>query len=72
MKSFAHKLAAITCTIALFAGCASVTDANLAEEPAEDNVEQVTPKPDDVKLGTDMDMSPIYDKPTVDDIEPVE
>ena len=63
MKSFAHKLAAITCSVALFAGCASVTDANLAETPQEDKVEKVAPQPDGEEFGTDMDVTPIYDKP---------
>ena len=50
MKSLSTKLLALTCIFALATGCASVTDAGLAEETPQ--LEQVTP-PADQGNGTD-------------------
>lgn len=67
MKSLTHKLLAITFSVALFTGCASVTDsgfdqpeqAQLEQQPTE----QPTPTVDNPDFGTDQDMSMIRDKP---------
>lgn len=62
MKSLAHKLLAFTFVIALFTGCASVTDANLAQP--EQEKEMVVDQPIDRTNSTEADMRVIYDKPT--------
>ena len=65
MKSLAHKLLALTFIIALFAGCASVTDAGLdtqTDQQSTVEIEQNTPQPEDPGFdGQEMD--PILDKP---------
>lgn len=43
MKTLSTKLLAATFIFALATGCASVTDAGLAEQPQEPAIEQVTP-----------------------------
>ena len=58
MKSFTHKLLAIIFSIALFTGCASVTDSGLDQQ-----AEQPTPKVENTDFGTDYDMDPIVDRP---------
>ncbi len=62
MKSFTHKLLAITFSIALFTGCASVTDSGL-DTPDEADIEQPAPTVDNPDFGTDQDMEPIVDEP---------
>ncbi|GEM_PF-1099632 len=61
MKSLTHKLLAMIFSVALFTGCASVTDPGLdtqvqsdIEQPAEVN------SPD---FGTEAGMDPIVDRP---------
>ncbi len=64
MKSLTHKLLAVTFIFTLAAGCASVTDPGLAEQPEQPNTEQVTPdQPDSPGFDSDADVSPIYPKP---------
>lgn len=60
MKSLTHKLLAIVFSIALFTGCASVTDPGL--DQSEPDIEQPA-HVDTPDLGTDQDMSPIVDRP---------
>ncbi len=60
MKSFTHKLLAIVFSIALFTGCASVTDPGL--DTQEPDIEQPT-QVNNPDFGTDQDMSPIVDRP---------
>jgi len=60
MKSFTHKLLAIVFSIALFTGCASVTDPGLdTQEPDIEQPAQV----DNPDFGSEQDMSPIVDRP---------
>jgi len=64
MKTLSTKLLASICIIAMAAGCASVTDAGLAEQPAEQNIEQVAPPAPDVDpINTGLEAEPIVDKP---------
>ncbi len=65
MKSLSTKLLALTCIFALATGCASVTDAGLAEQPAPDQtIEQVTPPAPDVDpVGSGVKADPIVDNP---------
>lgn len=64
MKSLSTKLFASICIIALATGCASVTDAGLAEQPADQNIEQVAPPAPDVDpINTGIKPEPIVDKP---------
>lgn len=57
LKTFSIKFFAATFVIAMAAGCASVTDAGLAEQPQSEIIEQVTPPtPDPVINGDDIDM----------------
>ncbi|MDY6994798.1 MAG: hypothetical protein SVR94_19605 [Pseudomonadota bacterium] len=64
MKSLSTKLLASICIIALATGCASVTDAGLAEQPADQNIEQVTPPAPDVDpVGSGVKADPIVDNP---------
>jgi PBP1b-binding outer membrane lipoprotein LpoB len=60
MKSFTHKLFAIVFSIALFTGCASVTDPGL--DQTQPDIEQ-TAQVDNPDFGSEQDMSPIYDRP---------
>ena len=59
MKSFTHKLLAIVFSIALFTGCASVTDPGLDNTDIEEPAVEVQ-NPD---FGTDAGMDPIVDRP---------
>ncbi len=64
MKSLSTKLLALTCIVALATGCASVTDAGLAEQPADQTIEQVTPPAPDVDpVGNGVKTDPIVDNP---------
>ncbi|NGP77288.1 hypothetical protein G3570_11620 [Balneolaceae bacterium YR4-1] len=65
MKSRSSKLLAFTFIIALSTGCASVTDAGLAEQPQEQTFEQVTPPAPDLDpvKGTGAKAEPMVDKP---------
>ena len=64
MKTLSTKLLASICIIGLAAGCASVTDAGLAEQPADQNIEQVAPPAPDVDpIETGVRAEPIVDKP---------
>ncbi|NGP77285.1 hypothetical protein G3570_11615 [Balneolaceae bacterium YR4-1] len=65
MKSLSSKLLAFTFIIALATGCASVTDAGLAEQPQEQTIEQVTPPAPDLDpvKGTGAKAEPMVDKP---------
>jgi len=67
MEKLSKKILALTCTVAIImaTGCASVTDAGLAEQPAPDQtIEQVTPPaPDMDPIGSGVDSDPIVDKP---------
>ena len=63
MKSFVHKLLAVTFVIALATGCASVTDAGLETQPEQTSETVTAPQPDNEDFGSDQDMSPIVDKP---------
>ena len=60
MKSLTHKLFAIVFSIALFTGCASVTDPGL-DQPQPD-IEQPA-QVDNPDFGTDYGMDPIVDRP---------
>ena len=60
MKSL-KSLLAVTCIVLLSAGCASVTDANLAPETADDPVEVKTA--DRTVFGGGVDVKPIIRKP---------
>ncbi len=61
MKSFTHKLLAIIFSIALFTGCASVTDPGLDQnQPDTDKPVLEVQNPD---FGTDAGMDPIVDRP---------
>ncbi|WP_445665066.1 hypothetical protein [Fodinibius sp. AD559] len=61
MKSITHKLLAIIFSIALFTGCASVTDPGLDNQEQAD-IEQPT-QVDTPDFGTEAGMDPIVDKP---------
>jgi len=67
MEKLSKKILALTCTVAIImaTGCASVTDAGLAEQPAPDQtIEQVTPPAPDVDpIGSGVTSDPIVDKP---------
>ncbi len=63
MKSLVKKLLAFTFVIALFTGCASVTDAGLETQPEQTDVEVTKDNPDDTNFGSEQDMSPIVPKP---------
>ena len=67
MKTLSTKILALTCIVAIImaTGCASVTDAGLAEQPAPDQtIEQVTPPaPDLDPVGSGVKSDPIVDKP---------
>lgn len=65
MKSFAHKLLALTFIAALSVGCASsITDAGLSQQPEKTKTERVTQtQPDTPTFGTEADVSPIVDRP---------
>ena len=58
MKSFAHKLLAITCILALVTGCASVTDAGLETQPEQDTEADAAAhmKGQEVRIGVDLGM----------------
>ncbi|MDZ7658382.1 hypothetical protein [Fodinibius sp.] len=60
MKSLTHKLLAIVFSIALFTGCASVTDPGLDTQPDTDKPAVEVQNPD---FGSESDMSPIVDRP---------
>ena len=60
MKSFTHKLLAIVFSIALFTGCASVTDPGL--DQSEPNIEQPA-QVDNPDFGSEQDMSPNVQPP---------
>jgi PBP1b-binding outer membrane lipoprotein LpoB len=60
MKSFTHKLFAIVFSIALFTGCASVTDPGL--DQTQPDIEQPA-QVDNPDFGTEAGMDPIYDRP---------
>ncbi|MGM0546362.1 MAG: hypothetical protein ACQEST_06535 [Bacteroidota bacterium] len=62
MKSFTHKLLAITFSIALFTGCASVTDSSIDAQD-EPDIEQTAPTVDNPDFGSESEMDPIVDKP---------
>jgi PBP1b-binding outer membrane lipoprotein LpoB len=59
MKSLTHKLLAIVFSVALFTGCASVTDPGL--DTQEPNIEQ--PAQADNPDLTESEMNPIVDRP---------
>ena len=59
MNSFTHKLFAIVFSIALFTGCASVTDPGL--DQSQPDVEQ--PAQVDNPDLTESEMNPIVDRP---------
>jgi len=59
MKSLSHKLLAIVFSIALFTGCASVTDPGLDNTDIEEPTVEVQ-NPD---FGTEAGMDPIVDRP---------
>ena len=66
MEKLSKKILALTCIVALVTGCASVTDAGLAEQPAPDQtIEQVTPPAPDLDpvKGTGAKAVPMVDKP---------
>ena len=62
MKSLSRKLIAIIFSVALFTGCASVTDPGLDQQP-ESEIEQPTSTVDNPDFGTDQSMDPIVDRP---------
>jgi PBP1b-binding outer membrane lipoprotein LpoB len=63
MNSLVKKLLAFTFVIALFTGCASVTDAGLDAQPEQSDTELSTQQPDNQDFGSEQDMSPIVPKP---------
>ena len=65
MEKLSKKVLALTCIVALVTGCASVTDAGLAEQPQEQTIEQVTPPAPDLDpvKGTGAKAEPMVDKP---------
>ncbi|NGP88381.1 hypothetical protein [Fodinibius halophilus] len=63
MKSLVKKLLAFTFAIALFTGCASVTDSALETAPETQDTELTQDTPDRDGFGTDQEMSTIVDKP---------
>ena len=63
MKSLVKKLLAFTFVIALFTGCASVTDAGLDSQPEQSDTELTTEQPDQDGFSSESDMSPIVPKP---------
>ncbi|NGP77283.1 hypothetical protein G3570_11595 [Balneolaceae bacterium YR4-1] len=65
MEKLSKKFLALTCIVALATGCASVTDAGLAEQPQEQTIEQVTPPAPDLDpvKGTGAKAEPMVDKP---------
>jgi len=63
MKSLAKKLLAFTFVIALFTGCASVTDPGLEAQPENTDVEVTKDTADKDGFSSEQDMSPIYPKP---------
>jgi len=68
MEKLSKKILALTCTVAIImaTGCASVTDAGLAEQPAPDQtIEQVTPPAPDLDpvKGTGAKAEPMVDRP---------
>ena len=60
MKSLTHKLLAIIFSVALFTGCASVTDPGLDNELDTEKPAVEVQNPD---FGTDAGMDPIVDRP---------
>ena len=61
MKSFTHKLLAIIFSVALFTGCASVTDPGLDQnQPDTDKPAVEVQNPD---FGSEAGMTPIVDRP---------
>ena len=67
MKTLSTKLLALTCIIALVTGCASVTDAGLAEQPTDQTIQQVTPPAPDVDpVDSGVKSDPIVDRPMID------
>ncbi|MEL7832543.1 hypothetical protein [Fodinibius sp. Rm-B-1B1-1] len=58
MKSFTHKLLAIIFSVALFTGCASITDSGIDQQP-----EQPTPTIENPDFGSESTMDPIVDRP---------
>ncbi|NGP88380.1 hypothetical protein [Fodinibius halophilus] len=63
MKSLVKKLLAFTFAIALFTGCASVTDPGLDTAPETQDTEVTQDTPDRNGFDTDSEMSTILDKP---------
>jgi len=61
MKSLTHKLLAIIFSVALFTGCASVTDPGFDNQDQSD-IEQPA-QVDNPDFGTDAGMEPIVDRP---------
>ncbi|PAU93340.1 hypothetical protein CK503_11415 [Aliifodinibius salipaludis] len=61
MKSLSHKLLAIIFSIALFTGCASVTDPGLDAQEQSD-IEQPA-QVDNPDFDSEQQMSPIVDRP---------
>jgi PBP1b-binding outer membrane lipoprotein LpoB len=60
MKSLSHKLLAIIFSVALFTGCASVTDPGLNTQKQPTNQTEQVDNPD---FGSEQEMSPIVDEP---------
>ena len=67
MEKLSKKIIALSCILGLITGCASVTDAGLAEQPTDQTIQQVTPPAPDVDpVDSGVKSDPIVDRPMFD------